>query len=135
MGAVSCVFAWREGSGYKCDWADQQDLRYCGEDSEKEFYTTQDASTKYNTECNIDPWIDSDTIKYLPPKADITATCWTDGDLIIDDEQVSSHPNEDRKLTLTSIWVRTTDLCYAAEKGLTDKINKGSLGNCGPLLG
>jgi len=32
-----------------------------------------------------------------------------------------------------SIWVRTTDLCYAAEKGLTRKIDKNSLDNCGPL--
>lgn len=67
---------------------DQNDLKYCGSDSEREFYTTQDTSTKYDTECNINPVIDSDTIAYLPPNEDLTATCWTHGDVIIDDEQV-----------------------------------------------
>jgi len=69
-------------------WLDQSELKYCGRDSEEEFYTTQDASTKYDTECNINPAIDSDTLEYLVPDKDLTATCWTNGDLIIDDEQV-----------------------------------------------
>jgi hypothetical protein len=67
---------------------DQHDLAYCGEDSEDEFYTTQDATTLYDTECNINPDIPSDTIKYLPPNEDLTITCWTNGAQIIDDEQV-----------------------------------------------
>ncbi|TVY41086.1 hypothetical protein LSUB1_G001098 [Lachnellula subtilissima] len=104
----------------------QSDLKYCGRDSEEEFYTTQDASTKYDTECNINPSIDSATLKYLVPNRDLTATCWTDGDLIIDDEQNS-------QLTLPSLWIRTTTLCYAAQKGLEHKIDKNSLDNCGPL--
>ncbi|TVY35915.1 hypothetical protein LOCC1_G006187 [Lachnellula occidentalis] len=104
-------------------WLDQNDLKYCGSASEEEFYTTQDTSTKYDTECNINPDITSDTLEYLPPDEDLTATCWTNGDLIIDDEQ----------LTAPSIWLRTTTLCYAAQKGLEHKIDTSSLDNCGPL--
>ncbi|TVY30220.1 hypothetical protein LHYA1_G000703 [Lachnellula hyalina] len=84
---------------------DQSELKYCGRDSEEEFYTTQDASTKYDTECNINPAIDSDTLEYLVPDKDLTAT----------------------------IWIRSTSLCYAAQKGLHHNIDKTSLDNCGPL--
>jgi len=93
------------------------DLPYCGRDSEKEFYTTQNAATKYDTECQINPDIPSDNVQYLPPNKDFTATCWTNGVAILDDD----------------IWVRTTDLCYAAQIGLHHKIDTSSLDNCGPV--
>lgn len=96
---------------------DEDDLPYCGLDSEAEFYTTQSASTHYDTECNIVPWIDSDTVHYHAPWTDLTLTCYTEGDTIIDD----------------STWLKTTSNCYVAQIGLVDPAILDELDNCGPI--
>jgi hypothetical protein len=67
---------------------DETDLQFCGSASETLHLTKQATKVKYDTECNICPEINCDTISYLKPSTDLTITCWTDeGDLIINDSQ------------------------------------------------
>ncbi|OCL14595.1 hypothetical protein AOQ84DRAFT_280768 [Glonium stellatum] len=95
-----------------------RDLEYCGSDSEEENLTEDAATTQYDTECNICPWIDCDTVQYLGPQTDLIVTCWTnDSSLIISD----------------SIWVKTTSNCYVAEIGLTNPVDTDLLDPCGPI--
>ncbi|KAF2874383.1 hypothetical protein BDV95DRAFT_627098 [Massariosphaeria phaeospora] len=96
----------------------QNDLVYCGEESEEQHLTEEDATLQYKTECNICPFISCDTIAYLKEETDVTLTCWTDqGQMIIDDP----------------FWMKTSNNCYVAQKGLYSKPDITYLDNCGPI--
>ncbi|KAL2063261.1 hypothetical protein VTL71DRAFT_5066 [Oculimacula yallundae] len=95
------------------------DLSYCGKASEEKHLTFDDATTKYDAECNICPDYGScETIQYRKAGTDLTTTCWTDeGQAVIDD----------------TTWVKTTDNCYIAQIHLEEPADKETLDNCGPI--
>ncbi|KAF2706158.1 hypothetical protein K504DRAFT_438186 [Pleomassaria siparia CBS 279.74] len=93
-------------------------LPYCGRASEAQTITTQDATLKYKSECQICPTLECDVVSYLPEETDVTLTCWTDeGQTIIDDAH----------------WLKTTQNCYIALKPLVSSPDLTSLQNCGPI--
>ncbi|KAF2801055.1 hypothetical protein K505DRAFT_403638 [Melanomma pulvis-pyrius CBS 109.77] len=95
-----------------------KDLKYCGRESEEENITEEDARTQYKSECQICPELGCDIVAYLPEDTDVTLTCWTDqGQIIIDDPY----------------WMKTTNNCYVAQKGLYSKPDITYLDNCGPI--
>ncbi|KAH7319116.1 hypothetical protein BKA65DRAFT_95143 [Rhexocercosporidium sp. MPI-PUGE-AT-0058] len=97
----------------------ETDLSYCGKASEEKHITYDEATVKYDAECNICPDNAScATIKYQKPGTDLTVTCWTnDGEAVIDD----------------TTWVKTTDNCYIAQIHLEEPADKHILDNCGPI--
>lgn len=59
--------------------SDETVLSYCGAASEELKLTYDEATVKYDAECNICPDNAScETIKYLSPGTALTTTCWTD---------------------------------------------------------
>lgn len=70
--------------------SDETDLSYCGKASEEKHLTYDEATVKYDSECNICPDNAScETINYQKPGTDLTVTCWTDdGEAVIDDTYV-----------------------------------------------
>ena len=98
------------------DWTSA--LSYCGENSEDENLTLEDATTKYKTECRICTSISCDTVAYLREDTDLELTCWTPtGQVIIDDPY----------------WMKTTNNCYVAQKNLYSKPDITYLTPCGPI--
>ncbi|KAK3210134.1 hypothetical protein GRF29_44g1728573 [Pseudopithomyces chartarum] len=98
------------------DWTST--LPYCGEDSEDEDLTLEDATTKYKTECRICTSISCDTVAYLKENTELELTCWTPtGQIIIDDPY----------------WMKTTNNCYVAQKNLYSKPDITYLDPCGPI--
>ncbi|KAJ5037244.1 uncharacterized protein L3040_007421 [Drepanopeziza brunnea f. sp. 'multigermtubi'] len=97
----------------------QTALSYCGSASEELLLTYDNATVKYDAECNICPDNAScETIKYLRPGTNVTVTCWTaDGEAVIGD----------------TTWLKTTDNCYVNELHLTEPANRTVLDNCGPI--
>lgn len=62
------------------------DLAYCGRQSEEQHLTLEDATLRYKTECTICLSRTCDIISYLPEDTDLTLTCWTDqGTPVMDD--------------------------------------------------
>lgn len=65
---------------------DTTDLAYCGQESEQQSLTIEDATLKYKTECRICPGVNCYTAAYLKEDTDVELTCWyPDGQVIIDD--------------------------------------------------
>ncbi|KAI9047517.1 hypothetical protein LZ554_008233 [Drepanopeziza brunnea f. sp. 'monogermtubi'] len=97
----------------------QTALSYCGSASEELLLTYDNATVKYDAECNICPDNAScETIKYLSPGTNVTVTCWTaNGEALIGD----------------TTWLKTTDNCYVNELHLTEPANRTVLDNCGPI--
>jgi|TARA_R110002003_G_scaffold991_10_gene21925 hypothetical protein len=64
----------------------EDDLAYCGPESEEQELTIEENTLKYKTECRICPQRDCDTIAYLKENTDVELTCWYPyGQQIIDD--------------------------------------------------
>ncbi|PVH99550.1 hypothetical protein DM02DRAFT_711301 [Periconia macrospinosa] len=102
---------------YDGNW--DEDLAYCGRQSEEQHLTLEDATLQYKTECRICPFTGScDVVAYLPEETDVTLTCWTDAATPILDN---------------SYWYKTTNNCYVAEVGLYDRPNRADLDYCGPI--
>ncbi|KAF2025877.1 hypothetical protein EK21DRAFT_116325 [Setomelanomma holmii] len=104
--------AWEYGEGW------ENDLAYCGPDSEEQDLTIEDATLKYKTECRSCPQLDCDVIAYLKEDIDVELTCWYPyGQTIIDDPY----------------WLKTTNGCYVARKNLYAKPDIIYLDDCGPI--
>ncbi|KAF2812368.1 uncharacterized protein BDZ99DRAFT_265425 [Mytilinidion resinicola] len=94
-------------------------LAPCSPSPIKENITTQSATIKYDTECNITPSTSVDTVHYLKPNTDITVTCWTN-------DSTSTVIND-------PMWLKTTQNCYVAQIGLAHPANTSALDFCGPI--
>lgn len=95
------------------------DLSYCGEESEEQNITYDQATVKYHSECNICPDnVSCQRFQYLNPGTDLNVTCWTaDGQAVID----------------STTWLKTTDNCYINQIHLEEPANKAVIDNCGPV--
>ncbi|KAH7082966.1 hypothetical protein BKA63DRAFT_387494, partial [Paraphoma chrysanthemicola] len=101
---------------YEAGW--ENDLAYCGRESEEQDLTIESNTLKYKTECRICPELSCDTIAYLKEDTDVDLTCWYPyGQQIIDDPY----------------WLKTTNNCYVARKNLYSKPDIAYLDDCGPI--
>ncbi|KAH8672136.1 hypothetical protein BGZ60DRAFT_374262 [Tricladium varicosporioides] len=97
----------------------EQDLPFCGPESQIISYTKQYARTRYDTECTANAFTNGANVKYYPPEKDLTLICWYNGT-----EIGMAHDNT---------WAKTLDKCYVSETTLYDPIYKEGLDWCGGI--
>ncbi|RDL39868.1 uncharacterized protein BP5553_04208 [Venustampulla echinocandica] len=139
------VFCWTHGQKFGSDdgdrvwlWTDkdcyvpqydleysgpaEEELNYCGEDSEEKDITREPMRIKYHAECDLNPNVQNPqaVTKYYPAGTDILATCWTNS-------------SETVGILGDTVYVKTTDDCFTGQAMLTHHVDLDDVPNCGPL--
>jgi hypothetical protein len=93
------------------------DLNHCGEVPLS--ITRQDATVRYLSECKWGRSTSSESILYYGRDVDVTLTCWSNGNTIMND----------------NYWYKTTDNCHVSGSGLWARPDVDDLEWCGPPPG